>query len=64
MEFVNANTWIAEVPLDQSAEASIHYKFVVFDTQGHEPIRENVVSRHLQLPTHGRIKIDCSWNDD
>ena len=63
MEYVNANTWIAEVPFDVSAGQAVHYKFMVRQQQS-GPILENIVSRWIVLPQRGRIKIDCNWNDD
>jgi cyclomaltodextrin glucanotransferase len=63
MEYVNANTWIAEVPFETSPGQPIHYKFMV--RQDHEnPILENIVSRWCVLPKQGRLKLDCNWNDD
>ena len=63
MEYVNANTWITEVPFDISAGFPIHYKFLV--RQSHDqPIFENIVSRWFSLPQQGRIKINCIWNRD
>ena len=64
MEYVNANTWIAEVPLDASAGTSIHYKFLVNRDGDQQPLLENILGRHIPLPTSGRLKFDCIWNDD
>ncbi len=63
MEYVNANTWIAEVPIEQSIGLPIHYKFIVFQAE-HAPILENIVSRWFVMPHQGRVKIDCEWNND
>jgi len=64
MEYVNANTWIAEVPLDARAGSEIHYKFVVLQADGSQPVMENVLARFQALPNSGRLKLDCIWNDD
>ena len=65
MEYVNANTWIAEVPLAGSAEQRIDYKFVVHRHGQAEPVQiENILSRRFVLPANGRVKFDCTWNDD
>lgn len=63
MEYVNANTWIAEVPFEASAGQPIDYKFIVRQDR-QNPIPENIVSRWCVLPNQGRLKLDCNWNDD
>ena len=63
MEYVNANTWIAEVPIQASVGLPIHYKFMVRQG-GQAPVMENIVSRWFVMPQHGRVKIDCEWNND
>jgi cyclomaltodextrin glucanotransferase len=63
MEYVNSNTWIAEVPLDRSAGGSMHYKFMVC-RNGADPVMENILGRQAVLPRQGRLKFDCIWNDD
>jgi cyclomaltodextrin glucanotransferase len=62
LEYVNANTWIGEVPFDASAGSLIHYKFIV--RTGGEAVVENIVSRRFVLPDRGRVKFDCIWGDD
>lgn len=65
MEYVNANTWIAEVSLDASIRKLIHYKFLVRRRDpGGEPVIENILCRSLLLPESGRLKLDCQWNND
>ena len=64
MEYVNSNTWIAEVPLDHSAGSSIHYKFMVCRDGTDQPVMENILGRQATLPRQGRLKFDCIWNDD
>jgi len=63
MEYVNANTWIAEVPIEPSVGLPIHFKFIVFQRE-QAPILENIVSRWFVMPQQGRVKIDCEWNND
>ncbi|MCP9775920.1 alpha-amylase family glycosyl hydrolase [Cyanobium sp. WAJ14-Wanaka] len=63
MEYVNSNTWIAEVAFNASAGVSIAFKFVVMN-QNRAEVIENIVSRNQLLPNQGRIKLDCIWNDD
>lgn len=63
MEYVNGNTWIAEVPFDPSAGEAIAYKFLVMRDNTMELV-ENIVARNQLLPSQGRLKLDCIWNDD
>lgn len=61
LEYVNANTWICEVPFDRSAGGLIHYKFLV--RGGGDPRLENILCRRFLLPDRGRVKFDCSWGE-
>lgn len=61
MEFVNDNTWIAEVGFDVSAAQQIRYKFIVM-INGSCRALENILPRVVQLPKEGRINIDTTWN--
>ena len=65
LEYVNANTWIGEVPFDQSAGQLINYKFIVrrHDQPGCAQVVENITSRRTVLPARGRVKFDCLWGD-
>ncbi|MFQ6537748.1 MULTISPECIES: alpha-amylase family glycosyl hydrolase [Aphanothece] len=60
LEYVNRNTWIAEVPFQQTAGAILHCKFVILGSDGFFQ-HENLTSRRLLLPPSGRIKFDCVW---
>ena len=61
MEYVNENTWIAEVGFDASAGKHIRYKFMVM-INGSIKVIENILPRVVQLPLKGRINIDTLWN--
>jgi cyclomaltodextrin glucanotransferase len=61
MEYVNSNTWIAEVAFNPNQENQLFdYKYIVL--QDGDPIIENVLSRRVFLPEKGRVKIDNQWN--
>jgi cyclomaltodextrin glucanotransferase len=61
MEYVNDNTWIAEVGFDVSAGQQIRYKFMVM-MNGSVKTVENILPRVVQLPNSDRINIDTIWN--
>lgn len=61
LEYVNANTWICEVPFEASAGKAIDYKFLV---RGGDAKVENILSRRFLLPQKGRVKFDCRWGDN
>lgn len=62
MECVNANTWIAEIPFDDSAGKSIGYKFVIFPTDKEAaPRRENCTVRHRLVLPSGHLKWRDQW---
>ncbi|MFD0893737.1 hypothetical protein KBB96_09965 [Luteolibacter ambystomatis] len=61
MECVNANTWFAEIPFEQSAGSSIGYKLVVFPVDRKAaPTRENRIVRRRLIPSRGSAK----WRDE
>ncbi|MCP9928611.1 alpha-amylase family glycosyl hydrolase [Cyanobium sp. CH-040] len=60
LEYVNRNTWIAEVPFTQTAGEVIHCKFVILNADESFE-HENLVRRTLLLPSDGRVKFDCVW---
>ena len=75
LEYVNANTWFAEVPFEVAeGGASLRYKFVVLKTTSQglrhgedldpnlQPIPESLTSRHCLMPDNGRLKVECLWN--
>lgn len=61
LEYVNADTWIGEVPFDTSAGALLHYKFLLRSATGVSP--ENILCRRFLLPAAGRVKFDCNWGE-
>ncbi len=63
LEYVNRNTWIAEVPFDGSAGNVVHCKFVIVCSDGRFRY-ENLTSRCLLLPAVGRLKHDCIWGSN
>ncbi|MDX2096894.1 MAG: alpha-amylase family glycosyl hydrolase [Leptolyngbyaceae cyanobacterium bins.59] len=58
LEYINASTWFAEIPFNESAGKLITYKYVLL-REGISPIRENLVSRRWYLSTEGTVK----WRD-
>jgi cyclomaltodextrin glucanotransferase len=60
LEYVNANTWIGEVPFERCSGERIHYKFLV-RRAGAEAVLENLTARRFVLPEAGRVKFDCVW---
>jgi len=75
LEYVNDNTWFAEVPFDVAeGGASLRYKFTILKTSGQglrhgedldpglQPIPESLTSRHCRIPESGRLKVECLWN--
>ena len=62
MECVNSNTWIAELPFDASAGASIAYKFVIFPaSKKAAPQRENRTVRRRLVSPQGTTKWRDRW---
>jgi cyclomaltodextrin glucanotransferase len=62
LEYINSDTWFAEVGFDESAGKAIRFKFVVLRPDGQEPIYENLVCRTFLLPTSGSVKLDLDWD--
>jgi cyclomaltodextrin glucanotransferase len=61
MEYVNSNTWIAEVAFDRNQDNQlVDYKYIVL--QDGDPIIEYVLNRRVFLPETGRVKLDNQWN--
>jgi cyclomaltodextrin glucanotransferase len=60
LEYVNANTWFAEVAFNESAGKVARYKFAVVHEGGkHMPLRENGTPRGRLVPGEGLAK----WRD-
>lgn len=60
MEYVNANTWFAEIPFDETAGKPIAYKYALW-REGGSPARENIVCRRWLLADEGIVKWRDSW---
>lgn len=58
LEYINSNTWFAEIPFDESAGKLISYKYVMW-RQGQSPLRENLVARRWVIASEGTVK----WRD-
>ncbi|MDJ0696159.1 alpha-amylase family glycosyl hydrolase [Mastigocoleus sp. MO_188.B34] len=58
LEYINQNTWFAEIPFNESAGKLITYKYVML-REDKSPLRENLVSRHWVLAKEGMVK----WRD-
>ncbi|MBX3743633.1 MAG: hypothetical protein KF712_21790 [Akkermansiaceae bacterium] len=62
MECVNANTWFAELPLNESVSKAIAYKFVIFRAQGDRPPeREIRTARRRLVNPEGCVKWRDRW---
>ncbi len=61
LEYINDNTWFAEIPFNESAGSLITYKYAM-QREGSSPIRENVVCRRWVLANQGTAKWRDRWN--
>ncbi|MFB2933975.1 alpha-amylase family glycosyl hydrolase [Aerosakkonemataceae cyanobacterium BLCC-F154] len=60
LEYINPNTWFAEIPFNESAGKAIAYKYAMWrDNQ--EPVRENLVNRRWILVPEGTVKWQDNW---
>lgn len=60
LEYINSNTWFAEIPFDESAGKLITYKYALL-REGRSPLRENLVSRRWVLASEGTVKWRDTW---
>jgi cyclomaltodextrin glucanotransferase len=58
LEYINSNTWFAEIPFNESAGKIINYKYAMW-REGGSPLRENLVSRRWVIGNEGTVK----WRD-
>ncbi|GAB4376968.1 MAG: alpha-amylase family glycosyl hydrolase [Elainellaceae cyanobacterium] len=58
LEYINSNTWFAEIPFDESAGKLISYKYAMW-RQRQSPLRENLVARRWVIASEGTVK----WRD-
>jgi cyclomaltodextrin glucanotransferase len=60
LEYINQNTWFAEIPFNESAGKAIAYKYAMLrDRQS--PVRENLVCRRWVLASEGTVKWRDRW---
>jgi len=60
MEYINSNTWFAEIPFDESAGKLISYKYVLL-REGQAPLRENITPRRWVVAHEGTVKWRDTW---
>lgn len=60
LEYINTNTWFAEIPFNESAGKLIHYKYAMW-REGQSPLRENLVSRRWAIASEGTVKWRDTW---
>ncbi len=60
LEFINTNTWFAEIPFNESAGKLIAYKYAMW-REGQSPLRENLVARRWVIASEGTVKWRDQW---
>ena len=60
LEYINSNTWFAEIPFNESAGKLISYKYVIL-REGISPLRENLVARRWVIASEGTVKWRDTW---
>jgi cyclomaltodextrin glucanotransferase len=60
LEYINANTWFAEIPFDESTGNLISYKYAMW-REGRAPVRENLVNRRWVIAKEGTVKWRDTW---
>ncbi|MBE9078009.1 cyclomaltodextrin glucanotransferase [Romeria aff. gracilis LEGE 07310] len=60
LEYINSNTWFAEIPFNESAGKLIVYKYAML-RQGTSPLRENLVARQWFVAAEGTVKWRDTW---
>ena len=60
LEYINSNTWFAEIPFNESAGKAIAYKYAMW-RENQEPLRENLVNRRWILVPEGTVKWQDNW---
>ena len=73
LEYVNRNTWFGDFGFNEASGLPVMFKLAVLrcpqellaDPEAvpadQAPIVENLVHRHIQLPSQGRMKLDLIW---
>jgi cyclomaltodextrin glucanotransferase len=60
LEYINENTWFAEIPFDESAGKLISYKYAML-REGTSPLRENLMNRRWVIAKEGTVKWRDTW---
>ncbi|MDJ0733678.1 MAG: alpha-amylase family glycosyl hydrolase [Nostocaceae cyanobacterium] len=60
LEYINSNTWFAEIPFNESAGKLISYKYALL-REGTSPLRENLVFRRWVIASEGTVKWRDTW---
>ncbi|ARV59808.1 cyclomaltodextrin glucanotransferase [Nostocales cyanobacterium HT-58-2] len=60
LEYINTNTWFAEIPFNESAGKLISYKYAML-REGRSPLRENLVNRRWVIAKEGTVKWRDTW---
>ncbi|MFS0516826.1 alpha-amylase family glycosyl hydrolase [Nostoc sp. UIC 10607] len=60
LEYINSNTWSAEIPFDESTGKLIAYKYAMW-REGRSPLRENLVNRRWVIAKEGTVKWRDTW---
>ncbi|MDZ8235770.1 MAG: alpha-amylase family glycosyl hydrolase [Nostoc sp. ChiQUE01a] len=60
LEYINTNTWSAEIPFNESTGKLIAYKYAMW-REGQSPLRENLVNRRWVIAKEGTVKWRDTW---
>jgi cyclomaltodextrin glucanotransferase len=60
MEYINTNTWFAEIPFNESVGKAIAYKYALL-REDQSPLRENIVARRWVVASEGTVKWRDKW---
>ena len=60
LEYINSNTWFAEIPFDESVGKLITYKYAMW-REGKSPLRENLMCRRWFVAEEGTVKWRDTW---
>lgn len=60
LEYVNSNTWFAEIPFNESAGKLVTYRYAIWRA-GKSPLRENLTPRRWVVASEGTVKWRDTW---
>ena len=60
LEYINENTWLAQIPFNESAGKLVMYRYLI-KREGSSAERENTTAREWVLPKEGIVKWRDSW---